>query len=67
VESGAARLSDRQNSSHRISLIVLDGQLACVGAFKAARPDYIGTISRKTDNVLEAENCVGESGYGLGL
>ena len=40
-----------------------DGQLACVGAIKAARPEYIRTVSRKSGYRLDNENCGGEFGY----
>jgi hypothetical protein len=62
-EVGAKRLTDHLKSSPLIALIVHDGQLACVGAIKAARPNYIRTISRKSGYALDAENCVGEFGY----
>lgn len=63
AEVDDAHLSDYLKSSHRTSLIARDGQLACAGAIKAARPAYIRTISRKSGFQLEAQNCVGEYGY----
>src|ERR1035441_8337502 len=66
VEGGevrAASLRDNLKFSRFIALIVREGQLACVGAIKEARPGYIQTISRKSGYALDAENCVGEFGY----
>jgi ribosomal protein S18 acetylase RimI-like enzyme len=62
-EVGDAHLSDYLKSAHRIALIVREAQLACVGAIKAERPDYIRTISRKSGYRLDAQNCRGEFGY----
>ena len=58
-----ANLADYLQSAHRIGLTICDGQLACVGAIKAARPNYIGRISRESGYPLEDERCIGEFGY----
>lgn len=63
AEVDGIRLSDYVKSSHRIALIVREGQVACVGAIKAARSNYIQSIARKSGYALEAENCGGEFGY----
>jgi hypothetical protein len=63
TEVDGTRLSDHLKSSHRIALIVREGQLACVGAIKAARPHYVQSIARKSGFALDAENCGGEFGY----
>jgi hypothetical protein len=63
AEVDGTHLSDYLKSSHRIALIVSENQLACVGAVKAARPDYVQSIARKSRVGLEAENCGGEFGY----
>jgi hypothetical protein len=57
------RLSNYLKSSHRIALIVREGEVACVGAIKAVRPNYIRRIVRKSGYALDAENCSGEFGY----
>ena len=63
AEVDGTRLSDYLRSSHRIALIVREGHLACVGAIKAVRPDYIESIARKSGYALQVENCGGEFGY----
>jgi RimJ/RimL family protein N-acetyltransferase len=56
-------LAERLKLAHRIALKFCEEQLACVGAIKAARSDYIRTISRKSQYPLDKENCQGEFGY----
>lgn len=63
AEVDATHLSDYLRSSHWIALIAREGQLACVGVIKAARPNYIQGIARKSGYALEVENCGGEFGY----
>jgi hypothetical protein len=63
AEVDGTHLSDYLKSSHRIALIHRQDQLACVGAIKAARLNYIQSIARKSRFALQAENCGGEFGY----
>ena len=56
AEVDGTRLSDYLKSSLRIALIVREGHLACVGAIKAVRPNYIQSIARKSRFPLEAES-----------
>ncbi len=58
-----SQLAEHLSSSRRIALIEVDGKLACVGAIKDARPNYVLAIARKSGYALDAENCVGEYGY----
>ena len=58
-----AHLTERLTASVCIALKPFNGQLACVGAIKAARPDYIASISRKSGYSLDTEHCRGEFGY----
>jgi hypothetical protein len=66
VEGGevvTTNLAEYLHSARRIGTTVCDGQLACVGAIKAARANYIRNISRHSGYALEAERCIGEFGY----
>jgi hypothetical protein len=62
-EVATTNLTQYLKSAHRVGTIVSNGQLACVGAIKAARADYIRNVSRKSGFALEAEGCIGEFGY----
>lgn len=62
-EVAVGRLPEHLKSARLIALIEIDGQLACVGAIKEARSEYISGIARKGGYPLGAQNCVGEFGY----
>src|SRR6266478_7413951 len=62
-EVQTTHLAEYLKSSHRIGLVEISGELACVGAIKATRPLYIWSLAIQSRYPLDSENCMGEFGY----
>jgi hypothetical protein len=62
-EVSTTNLAEYLKSAYRIGVTICDGQVACVGAIKAARANYIRGVSSNSGYPLEAEGCIGEFGY----
>jgi ribosomal protein S18 acetylase RimI-like enzyme len=62
-EVQTTHLAEYLKASHRIGLVEISGELASVGAIKAARQLHIWNLATQSRYPLDSENCMGEFGY----